>query len=77
MIRVHEFDGDSYDHAISFDDDLHSYELRCYSRVRKVRKKKRDETGAIVEEEEEPKKYRISSTLFIAVEPRYQYCLSE
>ena len=40
IVRVNELEGDTYDHIISFDEDIHTFEFPCYSRVRKARKKK-------------------------------------
>lgn len=41
-LRVQELEH-SYDYTIHFDDELHSFEFPCHSRVRKVRKKKKQD----------------------------------
>lgn len=60
MVRVNEIDGDPYDHMISFDEELHSYDFPCASRVRKARRKKKgEESSPPMEEEEDTKKYEL------------------
>jgi hypothetical protein len=59
VVRVHEIDGDSYDHEITFDEDLHLHELHCTTRVRKPRKKKvnfKADDASPPEEEDDPTK---------------------
>jgi transcription initiation factor TFIID subunit 2 len=72
-VRVEELEG-PYDHVVNIDDDLHSFDFSCHSRVRKNRKKKKtavtDENLQSIVEEEEPEpasKLADSSFLFVCL----------
>lgn len=75
-LRAHELDG-QYDHTLSFEDDLHSYEIHAHSRVKKLRKKKKGTANAQEErpEEEDPDSAKKNETpiQWVRIDPDVEY----
>eukprot|EP01119_Soliformovum_irregulare_P002075 TRINITY_DN1213_c4_g1_i3.p1 TRINITY_DN1213_c4_g1~~TRINITY_DN1213_c4_g1_i3.p1 ORF type:complete len:1045 (+),score=383.68 TRINITY_DN1213_c4_g1_i3:1199-4333(+) len=81
-VKVFELEG-PYDYNVTFDDELHSFDFACHSRVRKARKKKKNAQEELPPpnpdaENEEPDQAKRNETpvLWVRVDPQLDWIRS-